>query len=330
MSKLLEENEDAARWVAEKMTSLSGKKIFGSLKPSVIWDDVKGADGKQLVPLDPVKLVGSVRENGNPLHLGHDPGRPVGRVLAAEVFTGKDGKKFVAAILGYYKDGTHESFAGFGFDHSIAVIPPERLPSLPDDVWIEFDTDPREVEESSVAEILNDAPLHIKRKPLSHNDADAAHELIKVGLPYLLLVWNPFVTAIASEAGKDTYKALRGWMEKLMRWVAKRRSPILEMISHQDDCQVSFIFRGKDIVKLTAALEQLPNAAGQAAHLIGILRHNNAMAKTLFYEFDLEQMVWLPSYAELLDGRFVTDNRLLVAYEKLPRGLSLGLIGEDE
>jgi hypothetical protein len=32
-----------------------------------------------------------------------------------------------------------------------------------------------------------------------------------------------------------------------------------------------------------------------------------------------------PSYAELYDGRLVTDNNALIAIERLPSGLSLGL-----
>ena len=45
----------------------------------------------------------------------------------------------------------------------------------------------------------------------------------------------------------------------------------------------------------------------------------------LFYEFDPGRKAWLPSYAELLDGRIITDNRSLIITENLPMGLSLGL-----
>jgi hypothetical protein len=47
--------------------------------------------------------------------------------------------------------------------------------------------------------------------------------------------------------------------------------------------------------------------------------------KLIVYEFHSEDDLWFPSYAELHDGRLVTDNNLLIAVERLPTGLSLGL-----
>ena len=48
------------------------------------------------------------------------------------------------------------------------------------------------------------------------------------------------------------------------------------------------------------------------------------------YEFHAEHDIWFPSYAELTDGRFVIDNRLLISTENLPTGVSIGLKISDE
>jgi len=52
--------------------------------------------------------------------------------------------------------------------------------------------------------------------------------------------------------------------------------------------------------------------------------------RSLVYEFELENNKWFPSYAELHDGRLVSDRKILIAIEQLPSGLSLGITrGKD-
>ncbi len=46
----------------------------------------------------------------------------------------------------------------------------------------------------------------------------------------------------------------------------------------------------------------------------------------LLYEFHREHDIWFPSFAELHDGRLVTENNVLIAFEQLPTGLSIGLM----
>ena len=121
------------------------------------------------------------------------------------------------------------------------------LNPLPDGAWIQIATDPREVDGAWVDRLSSDAPLRIERTELSHNAADSAHELIRISVAYVAVVWNPFVTSVASEAGKATYAALHGWVRKLLDKLGERHDPILEVITHQDGCQVSFLFRGKNV-----------------------------------------------------------------------------------
>jgi hypothetical protein len=178
---------------------------------------------------------------------------------------------------------------------------------------------------------LDTAPLRVEREKLSHNAAETIIELIRVGLPYIALVWNPFVTAIATEADKDAYAGLRRWVRRLLGKLAERQNPVLEIQSHHNDCYVSFIFRGTDVKRHYAAHDAHPLAAGQAATLIANMKSAGVAAKKIVYEFHKDDNIWFPSYAELHDGRFVTDNGLLIAVEKMPSGLSLGIgLGKEE
>ena len=174
-------------------------------------------------------------------------------------------------------------------------------------------------------EVGSNAPLPIKRTELSHNAADGVHELIGVGVVYLSVVWNPFVTAIASEAGKATYVAIRAWLRRLIEKLAKRRNPILALHSLRNGCQVSFLFRGRDVKPHYAAFAALPGAAAQAAELVAKLKALGMTSRQLVYEFDKENGLWSPSYAILSDNRIITDNIALIAIEQLPRrGLASG------
>ncbi|WP_323566488.1 hypothetical protein, partial [Pseudomonas sp. RTB2] len=302
--------------------------IFGKLVPAVIWTDARHDNGEQLVPVDPLELVAKINENPHILLHNHDPGRPKGQVLESAYFETGGGGKFVAAILGYYAGGDVLNFRGLGLDIKASVPPPATLPMMPDGSWIQFATDPREVDKSWIDQVTSDAPLRVGRTELSHNAADSAQELIRLGLIYLAIVWSPFVTSIASEAGKSTYAATHVWLRKLLGRMADRRNPILDIHTHQDGCQVSFLLRGKDVKNHYSAHDALPAAAAQAAKLIAKLKSRGTAARQLIYEFDKESSIWCPSFAVLNDNRIITDNIALIAIEQLPTGLSLGLSRE--
>ncbi|MGH6789954.1 MAG: hypothetical protein ACRECC_09765 [Pseudolabrys sp.] len=324
MSDLLNKTPAARDWASNAIQRHSGS-IFGKLVPAVIWSDARGDDGEPLVWADPLDLV--ARINRNPLILlhNHDPGRPKGQVLEAGYFETTDNERFVAAILGFYAGGDVLSFRELGLDTTASSAPPARLPVLPDRIWIEFATDPKEVDAVWLDEATSDSPLRIERTELSHNAADSSQELIRVGLIYLAVVWSPFITSIASEAGKSTYAAIHKWIRRLFERLTLRRDPVLDIHTHQDGCQVSFLFRGKDVKRHYAAHDALSGAAAQAAQLIGKLKARGSPARQLIYEFDKENLMWFPSYAVLNDDRIITDNGALIAIEQLPTSLSLGL-----
>jgi len=324
MSDLLNQTPAARDWVDNAIQRHSAG-VFGTLLPSVIWSDARDDDGELRVPIDPVALVTQI--NGAPYTLfhNHDPGQPKGQIVEAATFETEDGKKFVAAILGYYAGGDVLDFRGLGLDTKALGAPPTSLPELPNNCWIQFAADPREVDAAWLDQVISDAPLRIERTELSHNAADSAHELIRIGLVYLAIVFSPFFTSIATEAGKDTYAAIHAWVRKLIQRLADRRDPILAIHAHQDGCQVSFILRGKDLKPHYAAHDALPGAAAQAAQLIAKLKALRMPARELVYEFDKEVSIWHPSYAVLNDNRIITDNKTLIAIEQLPKGLSLGL-----
>ncbi|MCQ3002491.1 hypothetical protein NLO98_22330 [Pseudomonas syringae] len=324
MSDLLQDTPAAGRWAEEAELRHHACK-FGEIVRAVIWTDACGPDGQLLVAVDPDRLVAQINSNPFTLLENHDPGRPKGQILESESFKSPDGRQFVAAVLGYYAGGDVLSFLGLGIDVDSAVLPPQQLPRLLDDVWVEIATDAREVDEDWLDQITNDSPVRVERSELSHNAADSLQELIRVGLPYVLLVWNPFVTAIAAEAGKASYAGIHAWFRKLLSRMPDRRNPILDFHSYQDGCQVSFLFRGKDEKKLHEAMDTLAGAAAQAARVISKLKSQGKISRQMVYEFDKEALLWAPSFVVLNDDRIITDNLALIAIENLPKGLSLGL-----
>lgn len=311
-------------WV-EDVVKRHSKGIFGNLKSAIIWSDARDENGELLVPLDPVELAAKINENPFIVLHNHDPGRPKGQVLESAIFEDEKGGKFVAAVLGFYANGEVLNFRGMELDTTELVSPPESLPALPDNLWIQLATDSREVDAAWLNEVTSDTPLRIEHAELSHNAADSAQELIRIGLVYVALVWNPFITSIATEAGKGVYTAIHEWIRKLLTKLADRRNPVLDLQSHQGGCQVSFLIRGKEVRHHYAAHDALSNAAAQAAQLIDKLKARGMPARTLIYEFDRETLRWFPSYAILNDNRIITDNGELIAIEQLPTGLSLGL-----
>ena len=323
--RLLADHAEATAWVEQAKATFAHCCVFGRLVGGVVWSDVRGAGGALIVPIDPTELAAEITAKGFDLLRGHDPGRPQGKVLTASAFTSADGSRFVAAVLGFYQGGASTSFRNLGVDPTPYVPSPAQLQSLPEACWIEFITDPREVETAWIDDVVATAPLPIRREEVSHNAVNPDHELIRVGVLFATLVWNPFVTAIATEAGKDAYAALRQWMRQLLTKVTDLRNPIVEIQSHHGLCYISFIIRGKDLKLHYKAHDALPVAAAQSAHLVANLKKARAAPKKIVYEFHSMDEIWYPSFAELHDGRFITDNKLLIGLEKLPTGLSLGI-----
>jgi len=323
MRDLVTGTPEALAWVERGIAQHSNDRAFGKIAFGVIWTDDPGSDGEPVGTPAPLELIAEINTKGLPMFRGHDPGFLVGRVVAAKLFTSPDGAEFVAAILGQYADQQRLSFASLEVDPTPAVSSPPILDPMNDDCWLDFATDPREVDAKWADEVLRDAPLRVKRIELSHNAADVQGELIRIGLAYVALVWNPFVTAIATEAGKDVYAGIRRWLRGVLNKLAERRNPLLVVQAYQDRCEVSFLFRGKDVKQHYDAHDALPIAAAQAAQLIASMKTRHAVPTSLVYEF--EQSRWFPSYAILSDGRMVSDRNLLIAIEQLPTGLSIGV-----
>ncbi|UTY57700.1 hypothetical protein [Massilia sp. erpn] len=323
MSELLDD-VNASAWVKEAINRHSNG-IFGQIKPAVIWTDKLAENGEPIVPIDPAILVAKINSDQQPLLHNHDPGKPKGQILEAESFTSTDGKRFVVAILGFYAGGKILTFSSLGEDVFTPIPLPTSLPKLPEETFIEIAVDPRDVDAAWVAKVASDAPIRVEATELSHNAAVTLDELIRIGLPYVVVVWNPFVKAIATEAGKDTYKAMHEWLGKLLKRLQERNNPVLDIHTHQDGCQVSFLMRGNDPQKLNNAHNSLATAGVQAARLVAKLKDRGMAGRQLVYEFSDESQIWFPSFAVLNDDRIITDTIELIAIEQLPTGLSLGL-----
>ncbi len=242
-------------------------------------------------------------------------------MIAAKDFVTSDGVRFVAAIFVLYEAKYQISFKSLGVDPFPLISAP--LGSGLDQVRIDLATDPREVEAEWVDDVLKDAPFAIEKRELSHNSAESVSELIRLSLPYALLLWNPFVKTIANEAAKDFYGNASAWLKNLWNKLQERRDPIVVLQTSYRGCEIFFLFRGKDVEKHYSAHAKLSAAAKQAGLLIDNLTMKVATPLSLTYEF--EESKWFPSYASLADGRIVSDRGLLIAIEQLPTGLSLGL-----
>ena len=168
--------------------------------------------------------------------------------------------------------------------------------------------------------------MEIKARACSNNSAYVIHEIIKIGLPYILLVWNPLITSIAQEAGKDIYSGIHSWLKNSLAKFGEKKSPIISIKSNQHGCEVSFIFRGNDVFILNKAHESLSLAAVKAAKIIQEMNDKEKSLSVLVYEFEPTSFIWYPSYATLKNGTLISDKNLLIAFENLPRELSLGLL----
>jgi hypothetical protein len=322
MRNLIDDTPEALAWADREIAKHTEGQVFGRLARGLIWTNGPGSDGEPVDIGDPSEYVAEINAIGLPTFRNHDPGFPVGRVIAAELFTSPAGVIFAAVIFGIYEDQQRVSFASLELDPAPAASSPAIVEGLSDRYWLDFATDPREVDAKWADEVVRDAPLRVKRTDLSHNAAEAQGELIRVGLAYVVLVWNPFVTAIATEAGKDAYAGIRHWLQRLWNKLSELRNPVVDVQSYLDGCRVSFLFRGIDVKRHYAAHEALPIAAVQAEKLIAGLKRKRAVPVSLVYEF--EEPRWFPSYALLADGRIVSDRALLIATEQLPTGLSIG------
>jgi hypothetical protein len=172
-----------------------------------------------------------------------------------------------------------------GLDASPAIALPTRLPAIPDTCWIDITTDPREVDAEWVADVARTAPLRVETSESSHNAADSVHALITVGVLFMIAVWNPFVKAFATEAGKDAYAAVHDWFRHLFKKMGELHDPILDVQTYHNGCYVSFMFRGKDVSLHYAAHETWCAAARQAEYLIANMKERGYPPMRLLYEF---------------------------------------------
>jgi len=325
MSDLITETPEACSWVSHEKSRRTEDSVFGSFQAGVIWIDEPCSDREIIGGGDPSTMIDQINNEGWPLYRGHDPGFPSGRSIAAKLFVSPSGRKFVAAILGFYVDELRLSFDDLGVDSNPKASSPLELDAISNDCWLDIATDPREVDARWLANVLQNAPLRVVQQESSHNTEDWQHELIRIGLVYASIVWNPFVTTVAQEAAKDVYAEIRKWLRNFWSELSSRKDPVVSLDSYQDGCNVSFLFRGKEVKLHYEAHDALPIAAAQAAILVRSMRSRNADPVEIVYEFDQQQARWFPSYAILKNGQFVSNRNILIALEQHPTGLSIGI-----
>jgi len=323
MASLIDETPDAKAWVDRYIAAPPHGAGLGRMVSATIWTDGYLENGEPLGGSDPSVMVAEINDRGWPLTHGHDPGLPAGRVIAARLFVSPNGTRFIAAILAYYEPDHLRSFRALGIDPSPQAAPPESLPLFPN-MHIQVGVDRREVADSWVEELLQTPPVPVKRVNLSHNAAESVVELIRIGLPFAALVWNPLIRTIGEQAGKDIYAGVTRWLHRLWEKVKELRDPIIEIQSQQVGCTVSFLLRGRNVQQHYEAHAALSGAAVQAGSLINSFRERNLRPISLVYEF--EQSRWVPSFAVIEGGQIVSDRGILIAYEQVPKSLSMGLL----
>lgn len=325
MSDLFSSSPEALVWFnSVKAQHCERDSPFGRFVPGIFWVDEPGPDGEPIGGADPTPLVDEINDVGWPLLDNHDPGRPLGRVLAARVFTSPGGVKFAVQLTGLYDEASRRSFDEAGLNARVEARPPLVIDTTPGEWWIEVLHDPREYDDAWIEDATSELPLPLKRHHASHNAAEAVVELLRVGLPYLVLTWNPLTTTIAKEAGKDIYEGVRDWLRALLVRVQDRKNPVVSVQTSIDGCSLLFLFRGRDPATLRVAHDDLARAALQAGALVDAAKKRGLRPETLAYEYAVETG-WFPSYAVLEDGRLISDANILVALEQSRSELSVGI-----
>lgn len=322
MVNLIIDTPDAHKWVEDCRRKYAAIQSYASIKPAVIWTDARDAEGRLLVSLDPENLALSINFSPLPILNGHDQGYPLGDVLEAATFRSNNGTSFVVAIFAMY-EGRHNSWQDF--DVGIFEGQFEGAPECQEPFMLGFRFSLREIDNSFFYDELEKFSEVVRFSPLFNNSADALNELIRIAVPYGVVVWNPFVTSFASEFGKDAYTKAHDFISAILKKCLRLNKPLVQLEALHRDCEVLFLLRGKDISYHYMAHERWSQAGSQSFALIDGLLVRGLTPTKIVYEFDAKALKWYPSYARLNDGRLITDNPALIAVEQLPSGISLGL-----
>lgn len=156
MRNLVDETPEASAWVKQAVTNHSNDRFFGKTVSAVLWAD--DPDGDPVGGDEPSELIAEINAHGLPMFKGHDPGFPVGRTVAAQLFTSPAGVKFVAAILSLYEDDKRLRFSELDIDPLPPASSPAVINGLSDDCWLDFATDPREIDKQWVNEVPTGCP----------------------------------------------------------------------------------------------------------------------------------------------------------------------------
>lgn len=321
---LVDRTPEAGAWLDDTSSRFQAMGNYGKILIATLWSDEKGEDGKPVVDIDPDYIVIQICSGQFPLLLDHDPGHPLGRILEAKKFTTPDGVDFIAGVLGLYA-GQRLSFEDLRLYSYEGCFQSINTQPLPEQCWILLSADPRDVTSQWVQDVISNTPIPVKAQQASYNAKTSRAQLIRIGLAFTALSWNPYTSVIASEAAKDTYTAIKNSLLVLVKKVSELDNPIMEIKSSHNGCQVSFIVRGRDIQTNYEAMETLSHASLQADRLISNLKANGKVVIEIAYEYDKDSKRWYPSFAILADGTFITDNQKLIISEELPSGLSLGI-----
>lgn len=316
MSDLLNETPLAREWVSDAL-GRNDSDAFAKLVSAVIWTNDQPGLETSLLKIDPDWLVESINRDPVLLVAKRDPGKPQGSVLECARFESPNGRIFLVAILGFYSSAEVLEFRMLGISVQSTAPPSRSLSALVSGSRIQMSVHPQKVEKTWLERVMAQSPIPVMLTEFTHVTNEPGLELICLRIPYTAALWNPF-DAVSLEDDAGLYPAINTWLRNAIEAIAGKREYLINLQSHHDGCEVSFLFRGGDVKRICKAWDVQPEAAARAAQLIENLHARVMPARKLVFEFDKVLACWFPSYAVLFDIRIVSDDATLMNRNPTP------------
>jgi hypothetical protein len=339
MTDLLDDCPEAYQFCKSVAANLHDYRMFpdekfATVTMGVLASDSVDSQSERFPPAALEAMVEHVEKEGLWSLCDHDPTiHPIGRLVAAKLFFAARSKTwFVAGVMGAYDSRTLPTFKEAGIDcvslgthtmQSDFVLSPE----LDDDEFAvrigasvsELDLMP---EISAAAAAFPNARLERTfRKALD------PLSIVTVSVSIWVLSQTPFLKKYQERLGEKAADATLSFLEWLKTHVAipifrkAQRRTLLELAAEHHGCLVQFLIDSTDCADVTAALDGVERAAGNAISLLQHLKH--LRPQKLVYLYDASARQWFPLHAATRELGVITDRPTLIALEKY-RGFSLG------
>ena len=341
MGDMLDENEDAVRFVTEvaqraDVMKLFPEERFASVIFGVLMTTTVDSHGEQFTIEALEALERKVKENVFLVTAHHDPRiQPVGRVLAAKTFFAPKSKAhFVAGVVGYWDVSTFMSFEKMGINVSGAdnfdVVPNIEIEGP---LEAHVGVTRQDFDFAELEALLSEAPPIVsKRVQQEFRKAEDPMTIVTISASIALLLSTPYLKEIQKRFGAATADASLAFL----RWVGSslaakvrsmaKREVLFELKSEIDGCDLAFLVETSDPLLVSEAMEKVQQAAVAAIKLATCLSAYGPIRIT--YLYDHVGKKWLPLFAVTKQAGIVTDRPRLIALEGLS-GISVAGVLTD-